>query len=143
MALTYCFAFPEGFTQLAYDSQVQIVGPHEGIGSHPGLMWIDATDAGGRTAEDVANEEVAAFGGSPPRSTVTLGGEQALVLDYMPGQDALRRVYIVHDGQLYILSFSPDSDDYPTAREQMELLYASVTTSWVWKQPGAPCPEAP
>jgi hypothetical protein len=138
--LDYCFAFPQGFTQQANDSQVEVVGPHSATGPQPGLLWIDATEAHGRTAQDVAHEEVAAFGGSPARSTVILGGEEALVLDGMPGQDPIRKIYIVHEGLLYTLSFSPDSSDNATANAQMETLLDSVTSSWVWTSSGAQCP---
>jgi hypothetical protein len=140
--LDYCFAFPDGFTQQTNDSQVEVVGPHSGSGPEPGLVWIDATDAQGRSAQEVADEEVNAFGGSPPRSTVMLGGEEALVLDGMPGQDALRKVYIVHDGLLYTLSFSPYRSDNATANAQMEMLFASVTSSWVWISSATACPAA-
>ena len=138
--LDYCFAYPHGFTQLTNDSQVEVIGPHSGSGPEPGLVWIDATDAQGRSAQDVAEEEVNAFGGSPPRSTVVLGGEEALVLDGMPGQDAIRKVYIVRDGLLYTLSFSPYGSDNATANAQMEMLFASVTSSWVWMSSATPCP---
>jgi hypothetical protein len=139
-SLGYCFAYPQGFTQQTNDSQVEIVGPHSGSGPQPGLVWIDATEAQGRSAQDIANEEVNAFGGSPPRSTVMMGGEEALVLDGMPGQDAIRKVYIVHNGLLYTLNFSPYQSENTTANAQMEALFASITSSWVWMSSGRPCP---
>ena len=82
------------------------------------------------------------YGGSPLRSTVMLDGEEALVLDGMPGQDVIRKVYIVHNGLLYMLSFSPYQSDNKTASAQMETLFASVTSSWVWMSSGKPCPAA-
>jgi len=104
------------------------------------MMWIDVSDAQGRTAEDVADEELGYLAGSnPPRYTVMLGGEEALVLDGMPGQNLVRRVYIVHGGKLIIPTFSPYDSDNAVANEQMEALYAAVTSSWVWISSGAPC----
>lgn len=133
--------YPEGFTQQTNDGQVEVVGPYSGSGPQPGLGWVDATDAQGRTAQDVADEEVKAVGGlDPPRSTVMLGGEEALVLDGMPGQDAVRKAYIVHEGKLYTLTFSPYRSENTTANAQMETVYASVTSSWVWMSSGKPCP---
>jgi hypothetical protein len=140
--LDYCFAYPDGFTQITNDGQVEIVGPHSGTIPEPGLVWIDAIDAQGHSARDLADKEVNAFGGSPIRSTLVLGGEDALVLDGMPGQDALRKVYIVHNGLLYTLSFSPDSPDNASANAQMETLFSSVTSSWVWMSSRRPCPTA-
>jgi DNA-binding CsgD family transcriptional regulator len=138
--LDYCFAVPQGFTQLINDLQVEVIGPHSGVGGlSAGLVWIDAIDAQGRSALEVADEEVNVFGGSPTRSTVMLGGEEALVLDGMPGQDPIRKVYLVHNGLLYTLNFSHDSSS-DTAKVQMETLFESVISSWVWMSSGTSCP---
>ena len=140
--LDYCFAYPQGFTLLINGSQVEVMGPSSGPGGLvAGMVWIDVIDAPGRTALEIADEEVNAFVGvSPLRSTVRLGGEEALVFDGMPGQDLIRKVYIVHNGMLYTLSFSPYQSDNDTANAQMETLFASVTSSWVWMSSGRPCP---
>ncbi len=136
----YCFAYPLDFTLQPYGSQVEVMGPIAGQGSlSPGMVWIDVTPAQGRSAQQVAEEEVNAFGGFPPRSVVMLGGEEALVLDGMPGQDPIRKVYIVHDGSLYTLNFTHDSEN-ETAKAQMETLFDSVISSWVWLSSGDPCP---
>jgi len=141
-AYDYCFAYPQGFTQQIYGNQVEVIGPHSGVGGWAGLVWIDVIDVQGRTAQEIADEEVNAFGGSPPRSTVMVGGEEALVLDGMPGQDAIRKVYIVHNGLLYTLNFSPYQSESETANAQMETLFASVTSSWVWMSSGKSCTAA-
>jgi len=104
------------------------------------MMWIDVSDAHGRTAEDAADEELSYVAGlNPPRYTVMLGGEEAVVLDGMPGQNLVRRVYIVHAGRLIIPTFSPYGSDNAFANDQMEALYAAATSSWVWISSGAPC----
>jgi hypothetical protein len=68
-----------------------------------------------------------------------MGGEEALVLDGMPGQDLIRKIYIVHNGLLYTLNFSPYQSDNEIANTQMETLFASVTSSWVWTSSGKSC----
>lgn len=140
--LRYCFKYPQGYTLQVNDGQVEVIGPHPSGpgGLVAGLVWIDATDAQGRTALEIADEEVnAVVGISPLRSTVLMGGEEALVLDGMPGQDLIRKVYIVHNGLLYTLNFSPYQSDNDTANAQMETLFASVTSSWVWTSSGKSC----
>ena len=138
--LRYCFKYPQGYTLQVNDGQVEVIGPYSGLGgTEAGLVWIDAIDAQGRTAQEVADEEVNAFGGSPPRSTVMMDGEQALVLDGMPGQDLIRKIYILHNGLLYTLNFSPYQSDNEIANAQMETLFASVTSSWVWMSSGKSC----
>ncbi len=141
-SLDYCFEYPQDFTQLINGDQVEVVGPQSASNHDPGLVWIDAVDAQGRSALDIATEEVNAFGGSPERSIVMLGGEEALVLDGMPGQDAIRKAYIVHNGLLYTLNFSPFQSGNDTADAQMETLFEFVTSSWVWISSGGPCPGA-
>jgi len=138
--LDYCFVYPQGFTIQLNDPQVQVFWPISGVGSGAtGMVWIDATDAGGRTAQEIADEEVNAFGLSPLRSTVKLGGEDALVYEGMPGQDLIRKVYIVHNGLLYTLNFMPYASDNPTANAQTETLFATVIPSWIWMSSGVPC----
>jgi len=138
--LGYCFAYPQGYTQQINGSQAEVIGPQSAPGSNSGLVWIDAADAQGFTALEVANKEVNEFGGAPLRSTVMMDGEEALVLDGMPGQDLIRKVYIVHTGLLYTLSFSPYQSGNDTANSQMEALFESVTSSWVWMSSGKSCP---
>jgi hypothetical protein len=138
--LDYCFAYPQGFTQQINENQVEVFGSQSNSNPHPGLVWIDATDPQGRSALDIAEEEVRELGGAPERSVVMLGGEEALVLDGMPGQDAIRKVYIVHNGLLYTLNFTPFQSDNEEANAQMETLFEFVTSSWIWISSGSPCP---
>jgi hypothetical protein len=139
--MDFCFTYPEGYTHQGSDEHLVVTGPQSSSNPHPGLVWVDVAETQGRTAQEVANEEVNAVGGlNPPRSTVMLGGEDGLVLDGMPGQDAVRKVYIVHGGMLYTLTFSPYRSDNVTANAQMETLYSSVTSSWAWISSGMPCP---
>jgi hypothetical protein len=135
--LGLCFSFPQGYTQIPYNDTVEIVAPSLGPGTElRGLFWLEMSDSQNRTAEEVADQEVKDVAGlNPGRWTVTLGGEQALVLDGMPGQDLVRRVYIVHQQTLYILTFSPTRSENTAASDQMEALYAAVTSSWAW----SPC----
>jgi len=134
--LGLCFSYPEGYTQIPYNDTAQIAAPLLGPGDEFGLFWFEISDSQDRTAEEVADQEENDVAGlNPGRWTVTLGGEQALVRDGMPGQELVRRVYIVHEQALYILTFSPTRSENTVASEQMEALYAAVTSSWAW----SPC----
>jgi hypothetical protein len=138
--LDFCFSYPKGYTLLPYGESVEVVGPQSGSVPEPGMMWIDVSNAQDRTAEDVADEELSFVAGlNPPRYPVMLGGEEAVVLDGMPGQNLVRRVYIVHGGRLIIPTFSPYGSDNAFANEQMEALYAAATSSWVWISSSEPC----
>ena len=141
--LGLCFSYPQGYTQIPYSDAVQIAAPDlPGAGDTKGRFWLEISDSYNRTAERIADEDMTyavANQGVPPENlghwTVMLGGEQAVVLDGMPGQDLVRRVYIVRQQTLYILVFGPARSENKAARDQMEVLYAAVTSSWAW----SPC----
>jgi hypothetical protein len=134
--LGLCFSYPQGYTQNSYDDTVEIAAPDLPGTDTKGRFWLEISDSYNRTAEKIADEDMTSVAGlNPGRWTVTLGGEQALVLDGMPGQDLVRRVYIVHQQTLYILTFSPTRSENKAAGDQMEALYAAVTSSWAW----SPC----
>lgn len=134
--LGLCFSYPQGYTQIPYNDAVEIAAPDLPGSDVKGLFWLEISDSYNRTAEEIADQDMTYVAGlNPGRWTVTLGGEQALVLDGMPGQDLVRRVYIVHQQTLYVLTFSPTRSENAAASDQMEALYAAVTSSWAW----SPC----
>jgi hypothetical protein len=134
--LGLCFSYPQGYTQLPNNDAVEIVAPDLPGTDTKGLFWIEISDAYDRTAEKIADEDMTyAAGVDVGRSTVMIGGEPAVVLDGMPGQDLQRRVYVVHQQTLYVLAFMPTRSENKAASDQMEALYTAVTSSWAW----SPC----
>ncbi len=134
--LGLCFSYPQGYTQVPYYDAVEIAAPDLPGSEVKGLFWFDIRDPNNLTAEEVADKELAEVAGlSADRWSVTIGGEQAVVLDGMPGQDLLRRVYFVHEQTLYILTFSPTHSENTAASDQMEGLYDAITSTWEW----SPC----
>ena len=138
--LGICFSYPQGYIQNSYDDTVGIVAPYlPGAGDTAGRLSFEISDSYNRTVERIAEEHMTyavAHQGIPlenlGRWTVTLGGEQAVVLDGMPGQDLVRRVYVVRQQTLYVLAFSPTRSENKAAGDQMETLYTAVTNSWAW-----------
>lgn len=134
--LGLCFSYPRGYTQIPYNDAVEIAAPDLPGSDVKGLFWLEISDSYNRTAEKIADQDMTyAADLSVGRWTVTLGGEQAVVLDGMPGQELQRRVYIVRQQTLYILAFWPTRSENKAASDQMEALYAAVTSSWAW----SPC----
>jgi hypothetical protein len=134
--LGLCFSYPQGYTQNPYNDTVEIAAPDIPGTDTKGLFWLEISDSYDRTAEEIADQDMTyAAGLSVGRWTVTLGGEQAVVLDGMPGQELQRRVYVVHQQTLYVLAFWPTRSENKAAGDQMEALYAAVTNSWAW----SPC----
>ena len=140
--LGLCFSYPQGYTLNPDSDTVQIAAPILPDTDVFGLFWLEISDSNNRTAEEVADQDMTyavAQQGVPlenlSRWTVSLGGEQAVVLDGMPGQELQRRVYIVHEQTLYVLAFWPARSENKAASDQMEALYAAATSSWAW----SPC----
>ncbi len=134
--LGLCFSYPQGYTQIPNTDTVEIAAPDLAGTDMKGLFWLEISDSYNRTAEEIAAQDTTyATGVDVGRWTVTLGGEQAVVLDGMPGQDLQRRVYVVHQQTLYVLAFMPTRTENKAAFNQMESLYTAVTNSWAW----SPC----
>jgi len=131
-----CFSYPQGFTQLPESGTLEIVAPELPGTDSRGIFWLETSGAYDRTAEVIADQELTfAAGVAVDRSTITLDGEQAVVLDGMPGQDLQRKVYVVHQQTLYVLSFMPTRSENKEAGAQVEALYTAITNSWTW----SPC----
>jgi len=134
--LGLCFSYPQGYTQLPDNDTVEIVALDITGSDVKGIFWLEISDSYDRTAEKITDQEMTyAAGLNVDRWTVMLDGEQAVVLDGMPGQDLQRRVYVVHQQTLYVLAFMPTRLENKAADDQMEALYTAVTNSWSW----SPC----
>lgn len=105
----YCLLYPAGYiaeqtapgaTSIVLGSRMNHTDPRVGI---------EVSDAQGRTLEEIGDQFVAdyALGFDVVRSTTTVGGAEALVLDNLPGQDLNRRVVVLHNGRLYSFFFTP------------------------------------
>ncbi len=83
--------------------------------------------ANGITAEQAADQFITGYPGFElARTTITVSGETAVVLDQVPGQDFNRVVFIVHADRLYQLRFSPADQNLGEVYMQMEALYNTV-----------------
>jgi len=134
--LGLCFSYPREYTQISAKDTVEIAAPDLPGSDVKGLFWLEISDSYDRTAEVIADQEMTfAPGLDVGRWTVMIGGEQAVVLDGMPGQELQRRVYVVHQQTLYMLGFWPVHSENKAASDQMEALYTAVTSSWAW----SPC----
>jgi hypothetical protein len=93
-------------------------------------LAIVVTPATGRTVEQVADTlltEMAGF--DVKRSNTEIAGEQAVILDNVPGQDINRRVLIVHNDRLYDLTFMPMSN------AEIETFYTTIIANLVLVEP--------
>lgn len=130
----YCLLYPETHTpvEVSEAETVFVVGDLMNV-AEPRVS-VNVSDATGISTTDAAAQVLAVFGlpdTNPPGST-TLGGEEAVVLDNMPGQDINRRVIAVHNGRLYDLTFLPIGADYGDVAQRTEELYQLVMDSFIF-----------
>ena len=123
----YCLLYPAEYST-TFPDQI-VINPASDGGEMPGDAWlyIEITDAAGRTAAQIADEGIVALGEgfNITRFEVEVDGEQAVVVDGLPAQDSARYVFIVHNERLYNLIFMPW---YPNVAEPtpLENLYTMV-----------------
>lgn len=131
----FCTLIPEGFSvEHPNDYEVVFIGPVPEWGTHA-LAIIVVRDAEGKAAAEHAAPLVAeaeGMGMAVTQTRVTIGGEEGLVVDGLPGQDINRRVFVVHGEQLYDILFvtaiMPDDPGY----EPTHALYDAVTGSFAF-----------
>jgi len=127
----YCLLYPAGYVaeQTAPGATSIVLGS---LMNHTDpRVSIEVSDAAGRTLGEIGDQLVADYapGFDVVRTTATVGGAEALVLDNLPGQDLNRRAAVLHDGQLYSFFFTPlgETDE---ARAALETFYQGVLGSF-------------
>ncbi len=142
----YCLLYPAGYSseQPNPDETILYVGSVLDV-EHPHLS-IEVTGGNeggaGQSAAEAANMVINQVKRAMPdfkieQSQTTLGGEPAIVLDKLPGQDLNRQVLVVRDDRLYRLVFSPADPGQGDAYTEMEALYRMVRESFRFLTEGA------
>jgi hypothetical protein len=97
---------------------------------------IEVKPAEGLTLEQVADQIAADYaipGMEVKRTVLTIGGEPAIMLDGLSGQDPNRQVVVIHGERLYHFYFAPmvakESDVY----KKVEALYQTVIKSFTFR----------
>lgn len=127
----YCLHYPDDFTvENPLETEVVLLGPVPGAGDRA-RAFIEVEDAAGRTTAQAAD---ALLAGLPDfdvvRGQIGLGGEPAVLLDRVPGQDLSRQIITVHGGRLYRLTFVPSDPEFDEPYRDMERVYAAVLNSF-------------
>jgi len=144
----YCLLYPAEYSN--YSNYI-IINPAPGPGDVLGDAWvgIGTESADGRTAAQVADAQIglAGTGFNIERTEVQVDGEQAIVVDGLPGQDAGRNIFIIHGERLYMLTFQPwvQIPDNPAAFAGLENLYDTIlrTLHFIPPTKALPTPTLP
>jgi hypothetical protein len=129
----YCFLYPVENT--AFPPYMVVINPNGASGGDflPGdaLVRVSMEAASGRTAAQAADEKIAEAGAgfNITRSEILMDGQQAIVVDGLPGQDPWLEVFIVGNDRLYLLFFEPWTPDADWFSE-LEKLYSAVINSF-------------
>lgn len=132
-SLHYCLLIPTGYN-VVYPNPAEVVIQHA-PGPQPdeegARLYIMVEPAQGRTVEGFADQLSAGaeqFGVT--RTPAQLGGQPALVLNKLPGQDVNRQVLVVQGGNYYHLTFVSFDPSQPEARAEAEALYKLVSETF-------------
>jgi len=131
----YCLLYPEGYTTENPNPQETIISSGSLLDVENPRADIVVRDANGRAASEIAGGIVAEVRSGLPawrvrESTTEIDGETAIVLDNLPGQDIGRQAIVVHDDQIYTLTFVPAAPAGTEAVRQTEQLYKTVVDSF-------------
>jgi hypothetical protein len=139
----FCLLYPADFTlNESADGTLALAAGSPG-GDNRSKVVIEVKDAGGKTAEQLADELVAEAQRATPGLSVdrpfglTIGYDAAQLLEGVPGPELSRHVLAVHNGKLYHLTFTPADPSEDKAYAQMQALYDLVVRSFRFITPGS------
>lgn len=137
----YCLIYPESYVveQPNPNETVLVVGS---LMNHTDpRVSITVEAANGRSVDQVVDGLLATFDTAAfeiERSDTAIGGEEAIMLDHMPGQDVNRQLFVVHEDVLYHMMFTPFDASLGETFAQAEELFGMVTGSFVFETSLAP-----
>lgn len=129
--LGYAFLYPDTYTVEARETGDIVV--IDSVMNHTDPRFdVQVEEAGGRTAGEVADALASAVpaGIVVERIMMKLDGEEAEVVDGVPGQELSRYVLVVKGDRLYRLLFTHSDPSLGDTYVQMENLYTVVTNSF-------------
>lgn len=134
----FCFAYPEGFeAQLNESGSPAVYGPALDDTIEPlraNLLVIVENGVEGKTLAEIVGAYLEEFSGmSVPeilRTDTKLDGEPAVMLEVVPGREGSRDLFMLENKTLYHLMFMPSVNDFPQAKDDVELLYSIVVDSF-------------
>jgi len=142
----YCLLYPEGFIEVASGpTDVCLVPSEPYMACHSAQAFFNVEDAGGRSADQIADEMIADAEAAVPgiaiqRTSATVSGQPAVVVEGLPGVTGSRQILLVHADRLYRLTFLLPGEE-PESVEEFDHLYNTVIDSFTLL-PVAP-PPAP
>lgn len=130
-SLGYALLYPDTYTVEARETgDILVIGS---VMNHTDpRLQVEVEGAAGRTVAEVADAFAAGYpeGIVIERSTVTLDGEEAVVVDRVPTQELSRFVFVTNGDRLYRFMFTHSDPALGDTYTRMENLYTVVTNSF-------------
>jgi len=141
--LGYCLLYPADYVEVHTEpDQVCLVQGETNMMCHSASAFFNVEDAAGRSPDQVADEMIADAEAAVPgiaiqRTSSTVAGQPAVVLEGLPGVTGTRDVLIAQADRLYRLTFILPAADQASL-DQFERLYSTVINSFTFVPSAAP-----
>ncbi len=137
----YCFAVPAGFVaQASGAGAVEVLGPARDEQDPPlrALMTMETpAPVENQTLPEVVDAYAATMDDAAiSQSDVTLGGEPAIRLDNLPGDNNWRDLFVLRDGTAFHFLFGPDPAAFPAAETDAQTLFDALQSSFTFLEMG-------
>lgn len=146
IAQNYCVQYPAGY-DIAYPNESEIMLIQRSmLNVEDPSAHIQVLPAEGMTVEQAADKLVADYavpGMEVKRTSLTVGDEQAIMLDGLTGQDVNRQLVVIHNDRLYHLVFMPMDESQAEVYLQAQTLYDTVVRSFNFRPDTNLCADCP
>lgn len=123
----YCLLVPDDLFRVDPNpAEVCLVEELSAMACHSSGAMIAVADAGGRSNREFAE----AVPEQIERTSVTVAGQEAILLPIVFGQGSTREVMFVYDDRLYTFQFNLPGPDDLAGNERLERLYDTVIGSF-------------
>ena len=137
----FCLLYPVGYAAAEIDGESWVyVGAI--LNAQDSRLHVQVAEAGGRTADEVAQERLTEIKASLPDlelavQSATLAGRPAALLDGMPAQEFTRQIMVVHGDRVFTLVFMPDAPALGDPYQRMLALYELAVATFRFTQPAS------
>lgn len=127
----FCFLFPANYDVFQSETGEVTLYVKSLLNTEAPVAIVRMTALDGRSIQEIVPDypseaDLAAIS----FLTIDMGGEQATVIDILPGQDANRRIFAVHNDRLIDIMIARIGEEYGEVGQQAEALYQTITGSF-------------
>lgn len=121
----YCLLYPAEYTVVQNNPDVADLVIGDVMNHTDPRLSVAVSQAEGKTLAEITTQFETNY--APPgfeivSQAISVAGEEAILLDNLPGQDLNRRMAFLHQGKLYSLFITPLGDEGSDTRRQAEAL---------------------